>query len=149
MPRQGLAAEAVLGAGSSPQSKATASGLLALGTAGVPLLLPRESDLPGPFVQVSCKVSNLFAKCQVFSSALKGDFLKADQTVLTFAAEPFKALLQACRWPWRPSWLQIKVEEASLVTDMRSLLVGAASWREMYSIKVNLMLCLGQQFILS
>lgn len=83
------------------------------------------------------------------SSALKGDFLKADQTVLTFAAEPFKVLLQACRWPRRLDWLQIKAKAASLVTETRSLLMGAASWRETYSVKVNLLLCLGQQFMLS
>lgn len=51
------------------------------------------------------------------SSASKGDFLKADQTVLTFAAEPFKVLRQARRWPRRLPWLLIKVEAASLITD--------------------------------
>lgn len=80
---------------------------------------------------------------------MKGDFLKADQTVLTFAAVPFKVRLQACRWPRQLNWLQIKAEAASLVIDTRSLLVGAASWRETYSVKVNLLLCLGPQFILS
>lgn len=64
------------------------------------------------------------------SSALKGDFLKADQTVLTFAAEPFKVLLQAGRWPRGLHRLQIKVEVASLVTDARSLLVGAAAQKK-------------------
>lgn len=82
------------------------------------------------------------------SHALKGDFLKADQTILTFAAEPFKVLLQALRWPRRLRWLQIKVEAVSLVTDTRSPLVGVTSQRETYSVEVNLLLCLGQQFIL-
>lgn len=102
-----------LSGGSVLWSRTTGFGLAGLGAAGVLAC-----------VHVSRKVSDLFIECQVSPRALKGDFLKADQTALTFAAP---SPTTSSRWPRGPAGCRERLARPVPSGTRRLARVGAAA----------------------